>query len=239
MPYRIYQVVAATSSEQERAIDEHGNTSTYTVEDIRIKIPKEELWCGWSQLYAFLSLLYLPVLIDALWVYPPLKLMKTPVSAPMSESSTKEDKKPCWKELKDDVCTGPITFLCSLPFLACGLATAIFAAPAFALMLVFVRAVTILFECLASIVANLFAALMCKQKFTRGGRFGIQKTTADDGEEMWEACVCINHDDSDLLAPSAPFELGSVKRGDKIRVGFGPFETMCFFRSWTQLAAPV
>jgi len=242
MPYRIYEVIVATTLEVETA-DEHGGTSTHHVDKIVVKIPKAEMRFGWSQLYAILSLLFVPALIDALWIYfsGPLRSMETP-PRPTAKSLTKEDKKPYWKKKKDDFkkefCQdGPICFLISLPCLACGLATAIAGGPVFALMIVAVRAVKIIFGFLVSIVDNLVAALMSKQTFVRDNNsLRIVKAT-EEGEEIWEARFFIIHDDSDMLVPTAPFARGSFKRGDQIRVGFGPFETLCFFGSYTQRTA--
>ena len=145
MPYRVYEVMASTTHEVQTADDEHGGSSTHYVDQIVVKIPKEEMCFGWSQRYAILSLLFVPALIDALWIYfsGPLRSMGPPPRPLIDDRPkppTKEDKRPYWKKKKDDFkkefcADGPIFFLISLPCLAFALAIALVVGPVFALMI--------------------------------------------------------------------------------------------------------
>ena len=78
----MYEVTAIESHQAERS-DVGGSSTSYTVMEICAKIPNEEIRSGGPQLYTFLSLFFVPVLIDALWVYfrGPIKLvLPTPES---------------------------------------------------------------------------------------------------------------------------------------------------------------
>lgn len=233
MLHRIYEVMAVASHKAERS-DEHGSTTSYTVLEVHVKIPDEEIRCGWPQLYAFVSIFYVPLLIDALWVYcrGPIKLIvpkpSNDFSKPIESSASNKETEPCWKEILDDARKNPLIFLLALPCYVIGIATAVVGVPWLLSVVFLVRAVSIIGGCLFSVVGNLYAALLCKETFSNGF-LSIGKIRADDGTETWELNVQITYDGGNLFVPSPPFSSGSLKTGDRVLVGFGPFSKPCAY----------
>ena len=236
----MYEATAVDLHGETRS-DEHGSETSYNVMKVCAKIPNEEFRSGGPQLHAFLSLFFVPLLFDALWVYfrGPIKLVKpTPSDNLPGPTSEKEKKKPWWKEwwkepLKE-ARENPLLFLiCYVPCYAIGLAHVVVLFPAMVLLVFLVRAASIIAACIFSIVGNLYAALLCKQTFSNNF-LDIGKICTDDGTKTRELSLKITYDGANLYMPSPAFPMESLNAGDRVLVGFGPFETLCLFRKWTQ-----
>lgn len=67
MPFYICRVTSTEVRQREVATDEHGGTTTVATLTILSRFPKEDLRPWGRKLYAFLCVLYLPLLIDLIW----------------------------------------------------------------------------------------------------------------------------------------------------------------------------
>jgi len=79
------------------------------------------------------------------------------------------------------------------------------------------------------------ALLRERCKYFNNGIVSIRKSINDDGKEVWELLTTLTYYDNQInylpcaddKGPSIPID--ALRPGDKIKVGFGPFEHWCLF----------
>jgi len=241
MPYhRACEVTSYDRTDGVKDLDEHGGKSSpYVTEEIRCKIPEEDL-CPWGmQLYAFLGIFYLPVFIDMLWFdmwsmrwkmwddssspFEIVQLVKSSAEEPRDPGGPRHEPRPPLSTT-DKVCLPILTivFVPALVFLACMSAVYAVMYPAWFLLYILSSAASPGKPRLS------FFSPMGANAFSDGRFVSIRKTTStsgtDNGEEVWEMKVTLSS-----LGREGYFPDG-LYWSSKLKVAFGPIAYWCVFR---------
>ena len=216
MPYHICEV---SSLEQEHH-EASGSGDTYGPEHdslkIRSKFPKEDLRPRGRLIYALLGIFYLPLVIDGFWHTWYGAIQPVDPNVTRKKSPFQDFLHSC------DDCPLPIRCLCvGFPILIFGPEILFMLIPAYVLI---TSAFSILF--------HLVYYVLWDVRYFGNDAFSMRETIIY-GEEVWEVSVGDTAKLRKFPKESPPFPF-NLSQGDRIKVGFGPFEYWCLFRKQTQ-----
>ena len=214
MPYTSCTLLSV-QPKKEDVVDTEGNKTTKVTYHVRAKISCEDIRPGGFQLYSILSILYLPLIFDLLWVYFTGAIK--PISG-LSEYSVRFMaimSMFSWDNFNSSISAKMFIIFCFIPVVI---------VPYF--FQSFLVGFNVIFGALSSLVFKLYYALTCKNVFSNSF-LGLECRDDASNEGGYE--ISIHLDEENVLLNGFEF-IADRKPGDILNVGFGPIEYICLFR---------